>query len=62
MSFKRVKLVALLTVVMSIPLLLSLIVKSSGEKRRILLRWNLAEIIVAIVAEIIFVTARYSPP
>ncbi len=99
-SLERVKFVALLTVVMSIPLLLTLwkpeigdiegppsflfywlslsvlmvpvllvvglvttitIVKSSNQAKRALLCWNLAGILVAIAAEMVFVAYIYRP-
>jgi hypothetical protein len=39
-----------------------LIVKSSCVSRTGLLRWNLAGILVAVVAELIFIAARNAPP
>jgi hypothetical protein len=39
-----------------------LIVKSSHESKPDLLRWNLAGVFLAVVAELIFIAARNAPP
>jgi Na+/H+-dicarboxylate symporter len=36
--------------------------RSTNQWRRANLRWNLIGVLIAVVAEIIFLAARYSPP
>jgi hypothetical protein len=43
-------------------IVLVLILLSSSTSRKSSLRWNLLGIIIAMIAEVVFIAARYSPP